>query len=454
MGRIRADLPWSHYLPNLYCTGCEATVTVTAGVCPANHRVNPNSTNSAPGRHRAAGRTPRLPRKFAVTTPRTALVGGALARPPSESGYVPAALSLPLVEMFGFDGADEVLGQDDYYEIQSYAPTRAVRTLEPVEPAKSARLGLFELLPRLNELGSVDASENTGTLVKRLWDATDGMDALEGSWQEMPTTHASRFGSSDRRWGLIATVIVTLILVLWAVIGLTPEPATSPDLSLAETALTDAQASVADLRTISGYIADPMTEGANLSQSAVILATIDRAARDLSTSASSFSGWDEYQAIARSLSAAADQGQMIEGRLGDGLTYRLVYDTMFALPPLPIEAAGTASATIGFDLAAMLSDTERSLDRLPRDPALTSHRFATAILHEDLLPLTDTYLEALRDGDITIAQVAANEITERIATNHDALATAFDQFAADIDELAAAYESDLTAARDSLNRTP
>lgn len=381
-----------------------------------------------------------------------------LAQP---SHVPPGPMNLPFVEMFGFDGDDELLSQDEYLPvITAHAPSQAILLAEPelVKPAiksvRSTRLGLFDSIPRLSEIGAMTAGENTGNLIERLWQATDGMDALEGSWTSVPSTLSARFQNTDRRWGLIAGIAAAIALVLFIGVNLRPEAATSPELGPARTAIQAAAGTVDDLTLISGYLAEPDTPAESLSGSAVLLAAIDRTARDLSTSASGLSSWDGYTEVASVLSDAADRGEAIESRLGDALSYRLVSDTLFRLPALPAEADRNQSGEIGFDLATMISDAERSLERLPRDPSLTGHRLETEKLVTDLLPMIDRYLEALRNGDASTAGATANRMIDLVVANYKARDAAYDQFDIEIAGLASAYAGDLQKAGDLLNQVP
>lgn len=370
-------------------------------------------------------------------------------------------MNLPFVEMFGFDGDNEVLSEDEFLPVMTaHAPSQAILLAEPevAEPVlksiRPARLGLFDSIPRLSEIGAMTAGENTGNLIERLWQATDGLDALEGSWTSVPSSLSARFQNTDRRWGQIAAIAAAIALIIFVGVNLRTETATSPELGPARTAIQTAAGTVDDLTLISGYLAEPNTPAESLSGSAVLLATIDRAARDLSTAASGLSSWDGYGEAASVLSSAADRGSLIESRLGDALSYRLVSDTLFRLPALPAEADRTLSGQIGFDLATMISDAERALERLPRDPSLTSHRLETEQLAADFLPMIDRYLEALRSSDAGVAAATANNMIERVVANHTARDTAYDQFDTEITELAFAYAADLQAAGDLLNRAP
>ena len=128
-------------------------------------------------------------------------------------------------------------------------------------------------------------------------------------------------------------------------------------------------------------------------------------------------------------------------------------DTLFILPPLPSEADGTLSAQISFDLAAMVSDAERAVQRLPRDPALAAHRLETERLVQDMLPMIDRYLEGVRNGDAAEAQISAESITDRVAANRQTRAAGYQTFDGEISELAAAYNIRLQAAGELLTQT-
>lgn len=390
--------------------------------------------------------------------PRPAAAPTAVRVVTPNSGY-PGSLGLPFVEMFGFDGDNEILGEDDFLPVvAAYAPSQVLQTTRPrPKPAMTqsilpARPNLFDAIPRLSEIGTMKSGENTGTLIERLWEATGEIEALEGSWNAAPASLSTRFLRSDQRWGLIGAALIGLILLIVAIANLGGGPAAAPDFGPARQSVQSAVATVGDLTVISAALADPSAPTDAISGAAVSLAVIDRAARDLATSASSFASSENYSAVASTLSAAADQGSAIEGRLGDALSYRLVSDTLFILPPLPSEADGTLSAQISFDLAAMVSDAERAIQRLPRDPALAAHRLETERLAEDMLPLIDRYLEGVRNGDTSEAQIIARNITDRVAANRQTRAAAYRTFDSEINELAEAYATRLRAAGELLDQ--
>ena len=383
----------------------------------------------------------------------------AVVRPKSPTSGYPGSLGLPFVEMFGFDGDNEVLGEDDFLPVvTAHAPSQVLQRTRPGTEApltksiRPTKLSLFDAIPRLSEIGTMTSSENTGTLIERLWEATGEMEALEGSWNAAPSSLSTRFQHSDHRWGLIGASVIGLILAIVVLANLGGGPVAALDLEPARQAVQSAVATVDELTVISGALADPEAPTEAISGAAVNLAVIDRAARDLATSASSFASSEGYSAIASALSAAADQGSAIEARLGDALSYRLVSDTLFILPPLPSEADGTLSAQISFDLAAMVSDAERAVQRLPRDPALAAHRLETERLVQDMLPMIDRYLEGVRNGDASEAQLSAKSITDRVAANRQTRAAGYRTFDGEINELSAAYSTRLQSAGELLTQ--
>lgn len=384
------------------------------------------------------------------------------SNPPRVNTALPLMpLTLPFVEMFGFDGDNELLGDDDFLPtVTAYAPTQAIQaparpeTAPPLVAATAtrARTSIFDSIPRLSDIGSLASGENTGTLIERLWEATGEIEALDGTWNSGPSS--SRLQNQNHRWGLIGVVISTVAVIILAALNFGPEAATAPELSPARQAIQDAAGTIDDLELISGYLADPSTPSDSLSGAAVMLAGIDRAAGELATAASSLTPWDGYQEVASALSTAAEQGSAIEDRLGAALSYRLVSDTIFALPELPTTATGPASAQLGFELATMMSDAERAVTRLPRDPSLVSHRLATETLIVDLFPQIDRYLEALRNEDAVIAAATANDIIERIVANRQTRTIAYDQFDAEIMRASASYGEALQTAGELLNARP
>lgn len=363
--------------------------------------------------------------------------------------------------MFGFDGNNEILGEDEYLPVvTAYAPSQVLQKVPAqvevplTTPIKATKISLFDAIPRLSEIGTMTSAENTGTLIERLWEATGEIEALEGSWNSGPTTLSARFQQTDRRWGLIGAAVVGLIVIVLILANLGSGPVAAPELGPATQAVQAAADTIDDLTVISGSLANPAAPTDSISGAAVELAVIDRAARDLSTSASSLTSWEGYEAAASALSAAADQGSAIESRLGAALSYRLVSDTLFVPPALPIEAEGALSAQLSFDLAAMVADAERAVARLPRDPALATHRLESERLVDDMLPMIDRYLEALRNSDSAAAQTAANGIIDRITANQRTRVAGYETFNDEMTELAGAYSDRLQTAAVLLSELP
>lgn len=412
---------------------------MTDGHCPAGHSAN--ISTPAPGRHRAPAR-PRPTRIRQRSLPARAKVP--VASTPSFAEAITAP-RLPLVELFGFDDAPEWVADDDLYPAiphesdspstgtASAAPTPNRRPTTVKRSPVSKRTNLFDLIPRLSDIGAVDDEDNTGTLVQRLWDATDGIEAIDESWTGTPRRQATGLSSPDRPWRRIAGVAIGIVVVVIAATAFAGSDVAVVDRSPALDAVQAADATVVDMREMAALLANPIAAGADLSDATVKLTTIDRAARDLSTSASSLGQDAELRSSAAMLINSADLAFQIESRLGDALSYRLISRSTFVLPELPVQADAVTSSEVGFELASMLADTERSIERLPRDAALANHRVESVSLLEEATLLVDQYLAALRNGETGNARSSANELSTAIGLHQEALTQSFARFKVEID---------------------
>ncbi len=413
-------------MPQAYCTGCQGTVEVaTDGVCTSGHLIRRPRREQRRHRATAAARPPKRRR-----TPRPSPQPTDLAASPFER--------LPFVDLFGFDESSNLLPIES---AEAVPPAPAVAPRVPEPPLITRPPSMFEMLPRLADIERQKPNENTGTLVERLWEATSEIDTLGPAWT--PDLRL-RIDGAKHRWWILVLVVVALVAFAAAGTRTRDRLAQPTDLTPHRLAVAEAQARVDDARMITDQLADPATGGQALSDAAVTLTAIDSTARQLATSGLALA--DEAPEASAAFVAAADLGTSTEQRLGDALTYRLVFAQGFRLPDLPDELDAIAISDLGFELSAMLADTGRVLDRLPRDPSLDSHRQRAFEAHEDLDGLIVDYLQALRDGETLLAGAYAGAIGTTVSELHAGLDTALEAVSGELGMAIDAYEAALAQA--------
>lgn len=412
-------------MPQAYCTGCQGTVEVaTDGVCTSGHLIRRPRRQQRRHRATVAARPPNK-----RSTP----------RPAPERADVTATpfARLPFVDLFGFDESSTLL-PIEHAETFDRAPT-APRPAEP--PLITRPPSLFEMLPRLADIERQKPNENTGTLVERLWEATSEIDTLGPAWT--PDSRL-RIDAAKHRWWILGLVVVALVAFAAAGTRTRDRLAQPTDLAPHRQAVAEAQARVDDARLIADQLADPTTGGQALSDAAVTLTAIDSTARQLATSGLALT--DDAPDASAAFVAAADLGAATEQRLGDALTYRLVFAQGFRLPDLPDELDSIAISDLGFELAAMLADTGRVLEQLPRDPFLDGHRQRAFEAHEDLDGLIVDYLQALRDEETLLAGAYAGAIRTTVSELQAGLNTALEGVSGELGVAIDAYEAALSHA--------
>jgi hypothetical protein len=119
------------------------------------------------------------------------------------------------------------------------------------------------------------------------------------------------------------------------------------------------------------------------------------------------------------MAEASQDGLAVERRLGDALTYRLVFGRAFDLPELPAAASPDEISALGVELGLGLAGTLDALAALPNDPAFESHRAEAQVLAGRYADWQIEYLSALRSGDATTAA----ELVEELAGSVDRVKT-------------------------------
>jgi hypothetical protein len=317
----------------------------------------------------------------------------------------------------------EMLGLD---EDAGYEPTFTTMTSpQPVwqTPAlpTTRRAGL-DRLPTLSDMRKInDGRTNTGTLIERLWFATEEHDAVRpaedlraGDFAEAPTR--------SFRWSVvIGSVLVLASAVAMMQVGVRlPVRLADEAIATYRTAITDAQAVLPAAQEVMLAITDPTVTIDGLADAAVTLSRLDNTARNLFTTASeplsstpplvSRRPLDELTPLRADMANASQDGLAIEQRLGDALTYRLVFDKAFALPELPVTASPDQVSALGVELGLGLAATLDALESLPLDPAFEAHRAQAGILAARYAEWQVLYLGGLRSSDLSTTTALVEEL--------------------------------------------
>ncbi len=107
---------------------------------------------------------------------------------------------------------------------------------------------------------------------------------------------------------------------------------------------------------------------------------------------------------------ASQEGLAIERRLGDALTYRLVFQKAFQIPDLPGTASPDEISALGVELGLGLAATLDALAALPNDLAFETHRAEAETLANRYAEWQIDYLSALRAADLPTATALVEEL--------------------------------------------
>ncbi len=99
------------------------------------------------------------------------------------------------------------------------------------------------------------------------------------------------------------------------------------------------------------------------------------------------------------MASASEAGLDIERRIGDALTYRLVFAKTFQIPALPLTASPDQASTLGVELGLNLAETLDALAQLPTDPLFATHHQRADQLADRYAEWQIEYLSALRTVD-------------------------------------------------------
>jgi len=386
-------------VPYAYCTTCKRQVPIhPRGLCPEGHSVE----RRRGGKHRAppSRSTPRPRRR--VTAPPVKR-----PRPLPVSVNPPIAYDSTLIEMFGFSESP---------------PLRPAITAVLPEPEPEPLPGL----PALNDMRRpTDTAGDTGALVTRLWAATETI-TPPTDWK--PESFDSLAASSRTfRWPIVIASVVVLFaglsIIRWA--SAMPERAVATATASYSSATAAFENQLPETRQTIGIITDTNADTAQLADAAVSLSKLDETARRLFEVAAdplpsmlplvSRSSLEALTPTRRAMATTSEIGLTLERRLGDALSYRLVFGKAFQLPPLVTTASQQEIATLGVALGLAVTDTQEAIRELPEEPFFTNHLVASQQLALRLDDWQVEYLDALRTGDETTAGRLIQEIQQRIA---------------------------------------
>ena len=320
-----------------------------------------------------------------------------------------------MLEMLGLD-------EDAGFEPTVTTMTSPQPVWQPPAPEQAnGKTGLDEL-PALSDMRMVnDNHADTGTLIERLWFATEEHDAV----QPAANLSAPEFEAvPDRtfRWTIVIGALLGLVLavtLLQVAIRLPSRMAEQATASY-RAAVVEAQDVLPNATEVMIAITEPGGTNEALSDAAVTLSRLDTASRNLFTYASEplsatpplvpRDALDSLTPIRSDMAEASQDGLAIERRLGDALTYRLVFARAFALPELSTTASPDEISALGVELGLGLAGTLDALAALPNDPAFESHRAQAEILANRYAEWQIEYLTALRSGDLTTATQLVEEL--------------------------------------------
>ena len=474
-------------MPHAYCTTCEATVTVREGHCLAGHIITKPILESTRGRHRAPNRWEKLRPGRIMTAghhradrgsqrrvadpqpppdappersplprpaPKPTRVRAWTTRPapqPDPSPVAPRPVLAPpwlrpqseprtvysssMLEMLGLD---EEAGYEPTFTTLT-APHPEWQTPAPV--TRSQKTGL-ERLPTLSDMKTVnDGHTDTGTLIERLWFATEEHDAV-GPAADLRASIFAEVPARTFRWSVIISAVLMMTIAVALLQNGIRLPARLADEAVAtyRTVVTDAQDVLPTAREVLLAITDPAVTIEGLSDAAVTLSQLDTASRNLFTTASeplsstpplvSRDALDGLTPVRSEMANASQTGLAIERGLGDALTYRLVFEKAFLLPELPVSASPDEISAVGVELGLGLAATLDTIAALPHDPAFESHRTQAESVAARYGDWQIQYLSALRAGDLTATtslveelQNAVGELTTGISAPLQAVAT-------------------------------
>lgn len=292
----------------------------------------------------------------------------------------------------------------------------------------------WDSLPSLADV-AVDEPTGTGETIQRLWDATEelqiAVDAIEEPVDEPQTRLID--DQKFRRSAIIGLVVVlALVFVGIRQLGSQPERAAvalEAQYQLSAAQINEAIGPVA--RSVELLITDGLSVS-DFSQLTSDLDVLDGIARDAAGIAAqplpesnlvgSSLPIDELVLPRSLLEQSARQALNLEERIGDAVSYRIIFDRAFDLPPLPTEATIVDIGVIGSELSVTIAENELIMAELPDDPFFGRHRQEAVDLLAHITEAQNDYFTALREGDTFEATRIRDDIINRVEASRASLA--------------------------------
>lgn len=294
-----------------------------------------------------------------------------------------------------------------------------VTTLAPPEPES--------IVPRLREFQRpTDVRGDTSTLVTRLWEATETAPLID-DWKPDRLDPVVVSGRTFR-WPIIVAAILLAMGGLAVIQALQdmPQRAAAEASASYQSAAADFEAVLPQAEQALAVITDPTADGTALSEASVALSAFNDRARNLFDTAAeplpatpplvSRAELDALSPVRTSMANAAEIGLTLERRLGDTLSYRLLYAKAFQLPDLPVSAMQDQITQLGIALGLAATNTGDAVADLPDEPFLSEHKLASLRLSRRLDDWQIEYLDALRTGDAATADSLISEMSQRVGT--------------------------------------
>ena len=302
----------------------------------------------------------------------------------------------------------------------------------------------WESLPSLADV-AIDGEVTTGTgdAIQRLWDATEDH-SIAVTPLDTPIDDQRERLIDNRRFRRTALIglVGLLVAVGWGVRELSSQPervaqAREQQYALAASQISEAIGPVE--RSVAVITAEELNSS-DFSQLTSDLDTLDGIARTAAGLAAE--RLPRASTVGSSLpidvlvlpQSLLEQGSLqalnIEQRIGDAISYRLIFARAFDLPTLPDRATLTEIGTIGAGLSVAIAETEQVLAELPDDAFFARHRQEAFDLLEGITISQGDYFDGLRNDDRAGA-----------AAIRDAMNQSIDQLRASLSEPLAATEA-------------
>ncbi len=276
--------------------------------------------------------------------------------------------------------------------------------------------------PRLADVKIDDQDNDTGALVGRLWEATEDAGQLDEEW--IPHDYEEEAGSRWRALAWIAGALGFVAVIVGAVWVLTNSPGYSvEDLEVAYGEVsTDLRLALDSVGSLTPAMTSIEGQSGDISEGAAALADLDAAARRtldvaaLTPASGPFQAADaDIEALRANLRTASERSTALEQRLSEALTYRMLLDRSFQLPPLPYAITPDSIPALGVEMSLAVAETLEAVSQLPDDPAFASHRSRTEDFAGRLEAWQVEYLEAVRNDDLDATSTLIEEYETTVA---------------------------------------